>query len=225
MIPVTTFAGKRVAVFGLGASGLATAQASPLAARPGTDGTTVRQGCRGRGVRHCRRRSARDRLGACRGARARAGSAPHPSFAALVGRAGARCRGRGDRRHRAVLPRAARPRPEAPFVAITGTNGKSTTTALIAHLSEAAGYDTQLGGNIGTPILALAPPRKGRVHVIECSSFQIDLAPSIDPSIGILINLERGPPRPSRHNGQLCRGQGIPDRRRSAQRHRGRRRR
>jgi UDP-N-acetylmuramoylalanine--D-glutamate ligase len=54
--------------------------------------------------------------------------------------------------------------------------------------------DAQLGGNIGTAILSLAPPRADRiqplrVHVIECSSYQIDLAPSLDPSIGILINL------------------------------------
>src|SRR6202034_371020 len=76
----------------------------------------------------------------------------------------------------------------APFVAITRTNGKSTTTALIAHLARGT-FDSQLGGNIGTPLLALEPPRPGRVHVIECSSFQIDLAPSLDPSIGILINL------------------------------------
>jgi len=49
--------------------------------------------------------------------------------------------------------------------------------------------DTQIGGNIGTAILSLEPPRPGRVHVVECSSYQIDLAPSLDPSIGILINL------------------------------------
>ncbi|MBV9524016.1 MAG: UDP-N-acetylmuramoyl-L-alanine--D-glutamate ligase [Alphaproteobacteria bacterium] len=79
--------------------------------------------------------------------------------------------------------------PDAPFVAITGTNGKSTTTALIAHLSQTAGFETELGGNIGTAILSLEPPRMGRVHVIECSSFQIDLAPSLDPSVGVLINL------------------------------------
>ena len=84
--------------------------------------------------------------------------------------------------------------PDAPFVAITGTNGKSTTTALIAHLATAAGMDAQLGGNIGTAILSLAPPRASnaqpvRVHVVECSSYQIDLAPSLDPSVGILINL------------------------------------
>ncbi|MFH7519317.1 Mur ligase family protein, partial [Pseudomonas syringae group genomosp. 7] len=53
--------------------------------------------------------------------------------------------------------------PNAPFVAITGTNGKSTTTALIAHLMKVAGYDTQMGGNIGTAILSLEPPRMGRV--------------------------------------------------------------
>jgi UDP-N-acetylmuramoylalanine--D-glutamate ligase len=79
--------------------------------------------------------------------------------------------------------------PGAPFVAITGTNGKSTTTALIAHLAASAGMDAQLGGNIGTAILSLAPPQSDRVHVIECSSYQIDLAPSLDPSVGILINL------------------------------------
>ncbi|NGX93861.1 MAG: UDP-N-acetylmuramoyl-L-alanine--D-glutamate ligase, partial [Candidatus Afipia apatlaquensis] len=79
--------------------------------------------------------------------------------------------------------------PDAPFVAITGTNGKSTTTALVAHLMREAGYDTQMGGNIGTAILSLEPPAKGRVHVIEMSSYQIDLTPSLDPSVGILLNV------------------------------------
>jgi len=79
--------------------------------------------------------------------------------------------------------------PEAPFIAITGTNGKSTTTALIAHILKEAGRDVQLGGNIGVPILDLEPPSDERIHVIECSSFQIDLTPSINPTIGILINL------------------------------------
>jgi UDP-N-acetylmuramoylalanine--D-glutamate ligase len=79
--------------------------------------------------------------------------------------------------------------PDAPFVGITGTNGKSTTTALVAHLAASTGLDAQLGGNIGTAILSLEPPAAGRVHVIECSSYQIDLAPSLDPSVGILINL------------------------------------
>jgi UDP-N-acetylmuramoylalanine--D-glutamate ligase len=85
-----------------------------------------------------------------------------------------------ERRHHA---------PKAPFIAITGTNGKSTTTALTAHIVGSAGHDTQIGGNIGVPILSLAVPRAGRVHVIEASSYQIDLAPTLDPSVGILINV------------------------------------
>lgn len=79
--------------------------------------------------------------------------------------------------------------PDCPFIAITGTNGKSTTTALIAHILKASGRDTQLGGNIGTAVLTLDPPKAGRFYVVECSSYQIDLAPTIDPTAGILLNL------------------------------------
>ena len=79
--------------------------------------------------------------------------------------------------------------PASPFIAITGTNGKSTTTALIAHVLAKTGHDVQMGGNIGTAILSLESPGTGRVHVVECSSFQIDLAPSLDASVGILLNV------------------------------------
>lgn len=79
--------------------------------------------------------------------------------------------------------------PDCPFIAITGTNGKSTTTALIAHILTASGRDTQLGGNIGTAVLTLDPPKAGRFYVVECSSYQIDLAPTLNPSAGILLNL------------------------------------
>ncbi|RUM08247.1 UDP-N-acetylmuramoyl-L-alanine--D-glutamate ligase [Rhizobium chutanense] len=79
--------------------------------------------------------------------------------------------------------------PDCPFIAITGTNGKSTTTALIAHILKASGYDTQLGGNIGTAVLTLDPPKAERYYVVECSSYQIDLAPTLNPSAGILLNL------------------------------------
>ena len=64
-------------------------------------------------------------------------------------------------------------------MAITGTNGKSTTTALIAHLIKSAGRDAQMGGNIGVPVLALAPFAPDRFYVLEVSSYQIDLAPSL----------------------------------------------
>ncbi len=79
--------------------------------------------------------------------------------------------------------------PDSPLVAITGTNGKSTTTALIGHILKSVGRDVQVGGNIGTAILELAAPAPGRVHVVECSSFQIDLAPSLTPTVGVHLNL------------------------------------
>jgi UDP-N-acetylmuramoylalanine--D-glutamate ligase len=79
--------------------------------------------------------------------------------------------------------------PHSPFVAITGTNGKSTTTALIHHLMVAAGRSADLGGNIGTAVLTLKPPSADHAHVVECSSYQIDLAPTLDPRVGILINV------------------------------------
>jgi UDP-N-acetylmuramoylalanine--D-glutamate ligase len=79
--------------------------------------------------------------------------------------------------------------PQAPLVAITGTNGKSTTTALLAHILRSAGIDAQMGGNIGIPILALEPFALGRCYVIETSSYQIDLAPSLSATVGIMLNV------------------------------------
>jgi UDP-N-acetylmuramoylalanine--D-glutamate ligase len=79
--------------------------------------------------------------------------------------------------------------PSSSVICITGTNGKSTTTALIAHLLKSAGLDVQMGGNIGTNILDLEPPAVSRIHVIELSTFQIDLTPSLKPTIGVMINL------------------------------------
>ena len=81
------------------------------------------------------------------------------------------------------------------LVAITGTNGKSTTTALIAHVLSHAGRDVQMGGNIGRAVLDLEPipnsPEEAanRIYVVECSSYQIDLAPSLKPHVGIMLNL------------------------------------
>jgi UDP-N-acetylmuramoylalanine--D-glutamate ligase len=99
--------------------------------------------------------------------------------------------------------------PEAPFVAVTGTNGKSTTTALIAHLLTNTGREVALGGNIGMPILDLPPPANSRTHLIECSSYQIDLAPSLAPSIGLLLNI--APDHLDRH-GDLVRYAAIKER-------------
>jgi UDP-N-acetylmuramoylalanine--D-glutamate ligase len=77
----------------------------------------------------------------------------------------------------------------ARLVAITGTNGKSTTTALIGHVLKEAGLDVDVGGNIGQAVFNLRPPVRERIYVLELSSFQIDLMPGLAPDVGILTNL------------------------------------
>ena len=77
----------------------------------------------------------------------------------------------------------------APVIAITGTNGKSTTTALVGHILNQCGFDAQIGGNIGKSVLELSPPSAKTIYVLEMSSFQIDLAPGLKPDMGVLSNL------------------------------------
>lgn len=79
--------------------------------------------------------------------------------------------------------------PEHALVAITGTNGKSTTTALIGHVLAACGRPTAVGGNIGVPVLDLDPLPAGGVYVFEMSSFQIDLTHSLNADVAILLNI------------------------------------
>jgi UDP-N-acetylmuramoylalanine--D-glutamate ligase len=77
----------------------------------------------------------------------------------------------------------------AKVVAITGTNGKSTTTALIGHVLKSAGFDVDVGGNIGNAVFNLRAPSRERHYVLELSSFQIDLMPGLAPDVGILTNI------------------------------------
>ncbi|PCJ71943.1 MAG: UDP-N-acetylmuramoyl-L-alanine--D-glutamate ligase [Rhodobiaceae bacterium] len=79
--------------------------------------------------------------------------------------------------------------PDACIVAITGTNGKSTTTALIGHMINANGHRAEVGGNIGKPVFDLGTPRSDTVYVVEVSSYQIDLAPTLRPNIAVLLNI------------------------------------
>ncbi|PZU10682.1 UDP-N-acetylmuramoyl-L-alanine--D-glutamate ligase [Sphingomonas sp.] len=74
-------------------------------------------------------------------------------------------------------------------VGITGTNGKSTTTALITHILETAGVPTLMGGNIGLPILSRDPLPEGGVYVLELSSYQIDLTYTLDCDVAVLTNI------------------------------------
>lgn len=190
MIRATTFAGKNVAVFGLGASGNATVR-------------SLQEG--GASV------AAWDDSEAGRAAAEKAGvplvdlsEADWSQFSSLVLAPGvplthpephwtvAKAKSAGVEIIGDVeifaRERAARC-PQAPFIAITGTNGKSTTTALIAHILKYFGKDVQLGGNIGRAVLTLDEPAPDRFHIIELSSFQIDLMPSLKPSVGVLLNV------------------------------------
>jgi UDP-N-acetylmuramoylalanine--D-glutamate ligase len=158
MIPVNAFAGKTVAVFGLGGSGLMSARAQ------GGGGEVIACDDDPKKMEEAAQAGSRRGFARCRlveavRARAYLASLTHPAPRSVDSRAAAvevtatsNC-----------SARTAPTTPKAPFVAITGTNGKSTTTALIGHLLRSAGHDAQLGGNIGTAILSLEPPRSGRV--------------------------------------------------------------
>jgi len=79
--------------------------------------------------------------------------------------------------------------PAHRVVGITGTNGKSTTTALIHHILRSAGLPTRMGGNIGLPILGQDPLNAGGVYVLELSSYQIDLTFNLDCDVAVLLNV------------------------------------
>ena len=190
MVPITAFAGKKVAIFGLGGSGLASASAL-LAGGADVigwdDSAEAVAKATSAGIPSGDLRQVDwKRISALVLAPGVPLTHPAPHWTVRLARAAGVevigdielfCR---ERRVRAAT---------APFIAITGTNGKSTTTALVAHLLRSAGRDAEIGGNIGTAILSLAPPDQTRAHVVECSSYQIDLAPTLDPSVGILLNI------------------------------------
>ncbi|AZB64526.1 UDP-N-acetylmuramoyl-L-alanine--D-glutamate ligase [Cereibacter sphaeroides] len=84
-------------------------------------------------------------------------------------------------------------------VCVTGSNGKSTTTALIHHILSEAGRPTQMAGNIGRGVLDLDPARDGEVVVLELSSYQTDLARALTPDVAVFTNLS--PDHLDRHGG------------------------
>lgn len=190
MIPATTFKGKRVALFGLGGSGLATAKSlvaggAEVFAWDDNPDSVVKAA--GEGVNtidlHGLDWKSISSFVLSPGVPL---THPKPHWSVALARAeGVEIIGDVE-----IFVRERRAHaPDCPFIAITGTNGKSTTTALIAHILAASGRDTQLGGNIGRAVLTLDPPKDGRFFVVECSSYQIDLAPTLNPTAGILLNL------------------------------------
>jgi UDP-N-acetylmuramoylalanine--D-glutamate ligase len=192
MFPVTTFKGQKVAVFGLARTGIAAAlalQAGGAEVIAWDDGQVGRDNA------------------------VEAGLAPidlsamsFEGLAALVMSPGVPLY--GPKAHWSIAKAAAANVPvigdvellareinaiaeqERPkIIAITGTNGKSTTTALIAHILTATGNDVRMGGNIGTGVLALEPPRRGAIYVLELSSYQLDLVTSLRVNAAVHLNL------------------------------------
>ena len=94
-----------------------------------------------------------------------------------------------------AAPEGKRPK----VIAITGTNGKSTTTALIGHICAEAGRDVRIGGNIGTGVLSLEDMHAGAVYVLELSSYQLDLTSSLKADVAVMLNLS--PDHLDRHGG------------------------
>jgi UDP-N-acetylmuramoylalanine--D-glutamate ligase len=190
MIPITVFAGRQVAVFGLGASGLLSAQAlvkgrAEVVVYDDNEKSVAEAKAAGLNTQDLRTLdwSKVSALVLTPGVPL---THPQPHWAAaLANKAGVDIIGDIELfcRERAKSGAA------CPLIAITGTNGKSTTTALTAHLIKSAGRDAQMGGNIGVPVLALDPFASARVYVLEVSSYQIDLAPSLHATVGILLNV------------------------------------
>ena len=202
MIPVRTFEGKDVAVLGLGRSGIATARALMAG-----------------GARVC----AWDENEAARKAAEAAGvplvdlnRRDWQNFAALVLSPGIPLKFPEPHRFvrmaqmvgvpvigdmelfaRAVAELKDFERPR--IVGITGTNGKSTTTALIGHILKSCGKDVRVGGNIGVGVLDLERLHGAAIYVLELSSYQLDLAESLKCDVAVMLNIS--PDHLARHGG------------------------
>ena len=202
MIPITEYAGRDVAVFGLGRTGLAAAKAlragkARVHAWDDNEETRAKAEAAGIPLSDLNKRD-------------------WQSFAALVLSPGIPYRfpqphrlvrlaqmtnvpvvGDMELFARAVqsLPERARPK----VIGITGTNGKSTTTALIGHILKECGMDARVGGNIGTGVLDMAPLHANAVYVLELSSYQLDLVKSLHCDVAVMLNVS--PDHLDRHGG------------------------
>jgi UDP-N-acetylmuramoylalanine--D-glutamate ligase len=203
VITAKAFAGKHYAVLGLGRSGLVTVQAlyasgaavtawddSPearekLFSREGGSPDAAQSAASGSGLGPCLRRDTEWDLSEFDAIVVTPGLPlnRHPIKAAAEA-AGVEIIGDIE-----LFARARAELPPHKVVGITGTNGKSTTTALVHHILKTAGVPTTMGGNIGLPILGQEPLSEGGVYVLELSSYQIDLTKSLDCDVAVLLNI------------------------------------
>jgi UDP-N-acetylmuramoylalanine--D-glutamate ligase len=202
MIPVPGFENRRVAVFGLGRSGITAAralQAGGAVPILWDDGVSGRMQAEAEGFA-VEDLTVADWSGFAALVLSPGAPLTHPKPHWTVDKAkaaGVPVIGDVELFARAI---AALPENERPkVVAITGTNGKSTTTALIGWVLKQAGLTVHVGGNIGIGVLALPEPTPGAVYVIEVSSYQLDLTATFAPDVAILTNIS--PDHLDRHGG------------------------
>ncbi|MEM9146518.1 MAG: UDP-N-acetylmuramoyl-L-alanine--D-glutamate ligase [Pseudomonadota bacterium] len=207
MIPVAAYAGRRVGVLGLGRSGMATARALAAGgAEPllWDDGEAARERV---GAEFPLGNLARPREAASLAALIVSPGVPHLYPIPHPAVAAAREHGVPIDNEIGLFFAALAQRdldwedegPEPKIVCITGSNGKSTTTALLHHVLRATGRPAQMGGNIGRAALDLDPPGAGETVVLELSSYQTELARSLSPDIAVFLNLQ--PDHLGRHGG------------------------
>jgi UDP-N-acetylmuramoylalanine--D-glutamate ligase len=202
MIPVRGFEGKTVAVFGLGRTGLTAARALIAGGAKVAlwdEKTASREAAAAEGFPVVDLEAADwrqfDALMLSPGVPL---THPKPHWTVQKAKAaGVEILGDIELFARTVAAAPVHKRPK--IIAITGTNGKSTTTALIGHLCASAGRDTRIGGNIGQGVLGLEDMHGGAVYVLELSSYQLDLTSSLHPDAVVLLNIS--PDHLDRHGG------------------------
>ncbi|PTS84646.1 MULTISPECIES: UDP-N-acetylmuramoyl-L-alanine--D-glutamate ligase [unclassified Caulobacter] len=202
MIPVRGFEGKSVAVFGLGRTGLTAARALVAGGAHVAlwdEKPASRKAAEAEGFKVVDLRAADwSQFAALMLSPGVPLTHPQPHWTVKMARdAGVEILGDIELFARTVNAAPAHKRPK--IIAITGTNGKSTTTALIGHLCASAGRDTRVGGNIGAGVLGLDDMHGGAVYVLELSSYQLDLTSSLKADATVLLNIS--PDHLDRHGG------------------------
>jgi UDP-N-acetylmuramoylalanine--D-glutamate ligase len=202
MIPVAGFSGKTVAVFGLGRSGLTAAHALKAGGARAVlwdekPDAVARARAEGFEVMDLASGDWSD-LAALVLSPGVPLTHPQPHWTVKKAHAaGVEILGDIELFARTVNAAPAHKRPKV--AAITGSNGKSTTTALLGHVLARAGQDARVGGNIGVGVLGLQDMHGGAVYVLELSSYQLDLTSSLKPDAAVLLNIS--PDHLDRHGG------------------------
>lgn len=202
MIPITEYAGRDVAVFGLGRTGLSAAKAleaggARVHAWDDNEATRDKAEAAGLTLSDINKRDWQT-FAALVLSPGIPYKFPQPHrIVRMAEMTGVPVVGDMELFARAVqnLPERGRPK----VVGITGTNGKSTTTALIGHILTEAGRDARVGGNIGKGVLDMAPLHANAIYVLELSSYQLDLVKSLHCDVGVFLNLS--PDHLDRHGG------------------------